>query len=137
MEIPAKGLLPAELMLGIADIDAQHEAIFYRIENLKASCLDTGELPDHVADDLLAYLAEHFASEETCAGEAGVDFATHHDKHEATLVALRHWVHRVQSGRTDIFSLLRYLEIWFERHILEEDQPFARKILAARPAQPD
>jgi hemerythrin len=132
MEIPAKGLLPAELMLGIASIDAQHEGIFYRIENLKAACVDTGDLPDHVAEDLLAYLEEHFASEEACAVEAGVSFSTHHTKHDATLVALRQWVARVQSGQSSIFSLLRYLEIWFERHILEEDQPFARQVLAAR-----
>lgn len=134
MKIPSKGLLPEALMLGIAHIDAQHEGIFYRVEALKAACVETGGLPDDMADELLEYLRVHFDSEEDCARAAGVEFADHGHKHTETLRTLGNWVARVRSGRADVFSLLRYLEVWFERHIVDEDQPLARMIQAAHPA---
>jgi hemerythrin len=134
LKIPSKGLLPEALMLGIPHIDAQHEGIFYRIEALKDACVENGKLPDDMADELLDFLRIHFASEEDCAREAGVDFVEHGHAHTATLETLAQWVHRVRSGRADVFSLLRYLEIWFERHIVNEDQPLARMIHAAHPA---
>ena len=131
MKIPSKGLLPESLMLGIPHIDAQHEGIFYRIEALKDACVENGTLPDDMADELLDFLRIHFASEEDCAREAGVDFVEHGHVHAATLDTLAQSVDRVRSGRADVFSLLRYLEIWFERHIVNEDLPFGRMIHAA------
>jgi hemerythrin-like metal-binding protein len=133
MDIPVKGLLPAELVIGFAPIDAQHEDIFYRIERLRDACCDTDVLPEDIVADLFACLREHFATEESCALERGIDFTEHHQKHEATLVALQRAADRVRLGKADIFSLLRYLEIWFERHILDEDRPFARQVIAAPP----
>jgi hemerythrin len=137
MEIPSKGLLPEALMLGIAHIDAQHEGIFYRLEALKDACVETGKLPDDMADELLDYLRIHFDSEEDCAREAGVDFAEHASIHTATLATIGRSVDHVRDGRANVFSLLRYLEAWFERHIVDEDQPLARMIHAAHPPRGD
>ena len=81
MKIPSKGLLPEALMLGIPHIDAQHEEIFYRIEALKDACVESGTLPDDMADELLDFLRIHFASEEDCAREAGVGDQVHHRLH--------------------------------------------------------
>ena len=39
-----------------------------------------------------------------------------------------------ESGQRDVFSFLRYLEIWFERHIREEDRPFANDLFNFDPA---
>jgi hemerythrin-like metal-binding protein len=137
MEIPSTGLLPEALLLGIPHIDAQHEEIFYRVEALKAACLETGTLPDDMAEELLVCLRIHFASEEECAREAGIEFAEHASIHRATLKTLGHSVERVRAGHANVFSLLRYLEAWFERHIVDEDLPLGRMVHAAHQATGD
>jgi hemerythrin-like metal-binding protein len=134
MEITNCGLLPELLVLGIPRVDVQHDGIFCRIENLKFLCIESNTLPRPVVEDLLAYLGEHFATEEKIAGTAHVDFAEHAEMHRQTLATLSHWAERVMAEEQDIFSFLRYLEIWFERHIREEDQPFAVSVLLADPA---
>ena len=128
MEIKACGLLPELLLLGIPEVDAQHEAVFYRIENLKFLCIEQNELPRAVVDELLDYLREHFATEERIADEQQIEFSEHAETHQETLATLGEWVTKVVSGKRDVFSFLRYLEIWFERHIREEDQPFAAEL---------
>lgn len=134
MEISSSGLLPEVLVLGIPDVDAQHEGIFYRIENLKFLCLGSNALPQASVEDLLAYLREHFLTEERIAEAARLDFAEHAEKHRKTLAALTGWAKVVLEGQRDVFSFLRYLEIWFERHIREEDQPFAIDLFNIDPA---
>ncbi|MBS1160174.1 MAG: hemerythrin-like metal-binding protein [Proteobacteria bacterium] len=131
MEITSRGLLPELLVLGIPEVDAQHEGIFYRIENLKFLCLESSAPPRAAFAELLAYLGEHFHTEEVIALAAGLDFTEHAEMHSQTLITLSGWVSVVISGQRDVFSFLRYLEIWFERHIREEDQPFARQLHAS------
>lgn len=130
MEVVMRGLLPEALMLGVPHIDAQHEGIFFRIESLKAACLNTHTLPADLAEELLVYLDWHFQTEEAAAREADLEFSEHGIKHQETLAALTQGVHLVLAGRRDVFSLLRYLEIWFERHIVEEDKPLGNSLLA-------
>ncbi|PKO87125.1 MAG: hemerythrin [Betaproteobacteria bacterium HGW-Betaproteobacteria-12] len=130
MDISSRGLLPELLVLDIPEVDAQHEAIFYRIENLKFHCIEQNDLPEAVVGDLLDYLSEHFATEERIAAARQLDFTDHARMHRETLTTLRGWVRVVLSGQRDVFSFLRYLEIWFERHIREEDQPFAAELHA-------
>ncbi|PKO35345.1 MAG: hemerythrin [Betaproteobacteria bacterium HGW-Betaproteobacteria-7] len=128
MDISSHGLLPELLVLDIPEVDAQHEAIFYRIENLKYHCIEHNELPEAVVGDLLAFLSEHFATEERMAAALQLEFTEHARMHRETLTTLGGWVRVVVSGQRDVFSFLRYLEIWFERHIREEDQPFADEL---------
>jgi hemerythrin-like metal-binding protein len=128
MEITSRGLLPELLVLGIPQVDAQHEAIFYRIENLKFLCLESAEPPRAAFEELLGYLREHFQTEESIARTAQLDFTEHGEMHSQTLITLTGWVEVVLSGHREVFSFLRYLEIWFERHIREEDQPFATQL---------
>lgn len=134
MEITLSGLLPELLVLGIPQVDVQHDGIFCRIEHLKFQCIESNALPRPVVEELLAYLDEHFRTEEAIAATAGVDFAEHAALHRQTLETLGGWAERVLNEEQDIFSFLRYLEVWFERHIREEDQPFAEAVLAAGPA---
>lgn len=129
MEITSRGLLPELLILGIPQVDAQHEGIFYRIENLKFLCLESSDLPQAAIEELLAYLREHFLTEEDIAQTAQLEFSQHAEIHRETLATLAKSAELVLSGRRDVFSLLRYLEFWFERHIREEDQPFATSVL--------
>lgn len=125
MEVVVHNFLPDALVLDVPEIDVQHEEIFSRIEWLKAVCLEANCLPPEPAADFLAFLTEHFATEERIALAAGIGFSEHARKHCDNLSAIAKAIHAVHVGHSDIFSLLRYLEYWFERHIVEEDRPFA------------
>ena len=129
MDINSRALLPELLILGIPEVDAQHEGIFYRIENLKFLCVESNELPRAAIEDLLIYLREHFRTEEVIAEAAKIDFVEHAELHRQALTTLGRCAALVLNGRRDVFSLLRYLEFWFERHIREEDQHFAAGLL--------
>lgn len=129
MDINSRALLPELLILGIPEVDAQHEGIFYRIENLKYLCVESTELPRVAIEELLSYLREHFLTEEIIAEAAQLEFSDHAEVHRQTLTTLGRYAALVLNGRRDVFSLLRYLEFWFERHIREEDQPFAARFL--------
>lgn len=125
MEMIKNGLLPEALMLGIPRVDAQHDDIFCRIENLKFHCVETNALSQPLVKELLCVLREHFDTEAQIADSAGVDFVDHDLIHRHTLASLDRWIDRVLNEERDIFSFLRFLEVWFERHIREEDLPFA------------
>lgn len=137
MDINARALLPELLILGIPEVDAQHEGIFFRIENLKYLCVESSELPRVAIEELLTYLREHFLTEEVIAESAQIEFSEHAELHRQTLTTLGRYAVLVLNGRRDVFSLLRYLEFWFERHIREEDQPFAASLLEANAAPGD
>ena len=125
-------MLPELLVLGVPHVDAQHESLFCCIENLKFQCIESNELQLTLFNALLDDLREHFHTEEVIARTAGIDFAEHAEMHRETLETLNAWSDRVRIGQRDIFSFLRYLEAWFERHIREEDQPFAKQLHEAK-----
>ncbi len=124
-------LLPETLIVDVPELDSQHEAIFAQIEAIKDACLGTEDLPAAALEILIDLLAGHFATEEQLAREAGIYFGDHERQHRESLVSLDRTVHRVRQGSLDVFCLLRYLECWFERHILEHDKPFAQRLSAA------
>ena len=61
------GFLPAALVTGETEMDAQHEDIFGRIESLKNLALETNSLPVEEMHTLIDFLARHFATEERLA----------------------------------------------------------------------
>jgi len=128
VEIKLAGLLPEALLIGLPEIDAQHEEIFRRIESLKVSCFGSGPVSFDQFESLLDYLEYHFASEERLALEVGADFDSHAAIHRDNLHALQKAFGEVRNGARDVHSFLRYAEYWFERHICEEDKPFADSV---------
>lgn len=128
MEFKLAGLLPEALLIDLPEIDAQHEDIFRRIEALKVACFGSGPVPLDDFDGLLNYLKYHFASEERIAQQVGVNFVSHASVHRENLRALRKALREVRDGFRDVHSYLRYIEYWFERHIAEEDKPFADRV---------
>ena len=131
MKVIRSGLLPELLTLGVPAVDVQHDAIFCRIEDLKFTCIELNALPVVLADELMACLREHFATEERLAAEVGVEFGEHALIHAQTLMTLEGLIGQVLAEQRDIFSFLRYLEVWFERHIRDEDLPFAAALHAS------
>lgn len=128
MQEKAVCFLPRALVLDLPEIDAQHEALFAQLAAIKEHCLETNRLLPEQVDDLLEQLSEHFATEERLAFEALHYFAEHSKKHEKMLNALTKAFDEVRSETRDVFSLLRYIDYWFERHIAEEDRHLAARV---------
>ena len=137
MEINFAGVLPEALLIDLPEIDIQHEEIFRRVESLKVACYGSGPAPFDGFQSLLDYVQHHFATEERVAREAGAEFVEHARVHRENLRVLRRALGEVKHGKRDVHSFLRYAEYWFERHINEEDKPFAASVRACRLAAAD
>lgn len=128
MEMMFTGLLPEALMINLPEVDAQHEEIFVRIESLKIAYFEGNNPGFEIFDDLLTFLGHHFATEERIAQQAGLEFCLHTKAHHDSLYMLSKALDEVRRGAGDVYSVLRYVECWFERHILEEDMPFGAQL---------
>ncbi len=117
------GFLPEALVLSVKEIDGQHEALFALLEEIKVTCIASNELPMARARELINFLHEHFRTEEDLAAHAGYDFSAHARKHLKMVAAIEKGLTEVIEGKQDVFSVLRYVDYWFERHIVEEDRP--------------
>ena len=58
------------------------------------------------------------------------EFSKHAKAHHDNLYILSKALNEVRRGASDVYSFLRYLEYWFERHILEEDKSFGTHLKA-------
>jgi len=125
-------LLPQALVIDQPEIDVQHEQIFTRIESLKIACVESTNQVLEIFDDLLLFLGEHFATEERIAQESGLEFSGHAKTHRDSLYMLSKALDEVRRGVRDVHSFLRFIEYWFERHILEEDKPFGVRLKSCR-----
>lgn len=119
------GLLPEALRVGFPEMDGQHEEIFSRLETLKAACFGNSGLPVDEFRSLLESIAQHFASEERLAEQAEIAFSEHATVHRQNLQSMQDVLEVVVCGVSEAYSFLRFTEFWFERHIIQYDQPFA------------
>lgn len=131
MNRDAATYLPSSLIIDIEEIDTQHANLFFRLAGLKMLCIETNEFPSDAASTLLEILGEHCATEERLASISGVDFSAHAVKHKKMLVAINKAVDEIHEHKIDVFSVLRYIEYWFERHIAEEDLHLGNKLRLA------
>lgn len=114
--------LPDLLVVDVEEIDEQHAELFAHLAQLKDLCIESNCLPAAEADALLQSLSIHCDTEEKLAVAAGLDFTNHSIKHQKMLKGISHTLDEVRAGRTDVFSLIRFIEYWFERHIIDEDK---------------
>jgi hemerythrin-like metal-binding protein len=117
--------LSEDLILDVDVIDCQHNELFGRLDALKALCVERNALPEVEAEALLNALVAHFSAEEKLARAAGLDFRAHGEKHQRMLEGIQKMLFEVVSGCMDVFTLLRYIDYWFERHIVYEDKLLA------------
>ena len=128
MNRETEAFLPSSLVVNIEEIDDQHADLFSRLSKLKDLCVETNTLPAGEAESILEILRVHCATEERLAKESGLRFTEHAKKHKTMLSSITKAIKEVQEGKIDVFSVLRYVEYWFERHIIEEDQNLARNL---------
>jgi hemerythrin-like metal-binding protein len=114
--------LPSNLIIDIREIDDQHAHLFEQLETFKASCIEHNAYQPNEAEALFSALLVHCRTEERLAGEAGLDFRRHGEKHRLMLRSIRKMLDDMENPDADVFSLIRYIEYWFERHIQEEDR---------------
>lgn len=120
--------LPSTLIVNIQEIDDQHAELFSSLAKLKMLCIERNELPQADSEALLQALRVHCATEEKLATGSGLNFSDHGKKHKKMLAAISKAIIDVHEGRMDVFSVLRYIEYWFERHIREEDLNLGRNL---------
>lgn len=120
--------LPEMLAVEWPAMDDDHERLFAQLETVKRLCMDTDALPLHEAEMLYTVLVEHCALEESLARTAGLEFGRHGIKHQNMLHTIRKMLDEVIAGHADVFSLLRYVDYWFERHIVDEDRALAEHL---------
>lgn len=120
--------LPVELMIEVPEVDDQHAELFARLAHLKDLCIEQNCLPVKEADELFEALCVHCDTEERLANEAGIDFSMHAFKHQKMLRGIYRTLQEVRDGRMDVFSLIRFIEYWFERHIIEDDKPLGMQL---------
>ena len=128
MEIRREDLLPETLAVEIPAMDVQHEQIFVHLEALKQACFGNSHLPAEEFKQLLNALEQHFIDEEHLALDAGIEFSRHAEVHKDNIVSLKDTLDIVLTGLSDPYSFLRYMEFWFERHIVQWDKPFANQL---------
>jgi hemerythrin len=114
--------LPRSLIIDVPEIDRQHDELFSELATLKSMSIEQNSLPLERAEALFDLLVEHCATEERLALDAGLDFRVHREKHARMLKGIRKMLNEVEHEMLDVFTLIRYIDYWFERHISEEDK---------------
>ena len=129
-----------ELLVGVTEIDRQHEEIFYRIDRLLSGCART-EKPGEIVlllDFLRSYAMAHFAAEERLMSfHHYPGKAQHQGEH-------RHFAERLDTieaalaaqtpGCEVLAELRRTLVDWLTHHISEADVAVAHFIRFGRTA---
>ncbi len=126
------GFLPTTLMTGEPEVDAQHEAIFRRVEHLQKLAVESNAVPVAELHELLDYLAEHFATEERLAKEANIEFLVHGQEHASNYRLINKAIGELEKDKLDRHTFLRYIEYWFEQHITNFDKRFVERLKDAR-----
>ncbi|MEF8717979.1 MAG: hemerythrin [Candidatus Accumulibacter necessarius] len=132
MEINLAGLLPEALLIDLPEIDVQHEEIFRRIEALKKPCFGSGPSPSKNSTACLTIWNITSPAKSELRENSASDFVDHAECTDENLQALRKAFAEVHDGARDVHSFLRYAEYWFERHITDEDKPFAASVRKCR-----
>lgn len=114
--------LPSTLVIDVPEIDEQHAGLFEQLETFKVSCIDHNAYQADEAEALFATLEAHCRTEERLARQSGLDFSGHGEKHRLMLRGIRKMLNDMEKPGGDVFSLIRYVDYWFERHIQEEDR---------------
>lgn len=128
MDRTKAAFLPLGLAVDVTVIDEQHAELFALLADLKRVCLERNEVPAAELDALINFLHDHFETEERLAREAAMNFSSHARKHQTVLKGIQRIADHVRNGEADVYSLIKYIEYWFEKHIVDEDKALAYNI---------
>jgi hemerythrin len=124
----------AKYMLGIAEVDRQHQKLFALVNELNAAIQD-GQ-GDHVAAKVLVqvldYTVHHFAYEDKLFRQYGYsDQAVHRAEHGRLADQTKALMRAVEARQTDVsVATLKFLSGWLSEHILDSDRDYAKFLIA-------
>lgn len=122
-------MLPLSLHTHVHEIDTEHNELFEFLESFKEYCFDSTPMPQLKRDALHQMLESHFETEAHLAEKAGLNFSYHEAAHDNMLDMVMRSLNQMSSKNSDLYSLIRYIGYWFEKHILDYDIQLARNIL--------
>lgn len=115
-------------VLDVPNMDDEHNELFERLDNLKMHSFGCNDVLQQEADALRNCLIKHFQTEQKLADAAGIDFTEHAQLHEKMLGVVTLSLKQIYQGQGDVFALIKYIHVWFERHIQETDARFAARL---------
>jgi hemerythrin-like metal-binding protein len=121
-------MLPQNLRTNIHEIDYEHNELFVFLEGFKRYCFVAESIPQSKRDTLLQMLATHFETEESFAKTAGIEFSHHERAHINMLDVVLKSLNQMSVNNSDLYSLIRYINYWFEKHILTFDLSLAKNV---------
>lgn len=114
--------------VGIEAIDAQHNVLFEALNDLHHAMLQgrAREVIGGLLHDLLAYLRNHFAAEETLLAKNGYpDLAEHRRLHVEFADQVNDSARRFERGEIALsVQLLGFLRDWLSNHIRRYDRAY-------------
>ncbi|AEJ19143.1 bacteriohemerythrin [Gracilinema caldarium] len=116
--------------VGIPLIDDQHQRLVQMANELYEGCTQGEEAArayfGSVIKKAVAYVKDHFATEERMLQEAGYpDYQNHKKQHEAFIRTILEEVKAFQEGRKFVPNhFARYLRDWTLEHIAVSDQSY-------------
>jgi hemerythrin len=131
--------LSTALLVGVAEIDRQHEELFRRQNGLRASLSETGQSEvTRAMTYLQSYAAHHFGTEEAWMLRTRYPgYDVHRSEHQTFLEAIggcRDRLIAIRQSPDDLLAMERQIAGWLVRHITTSDQPlglFLRKLATA------
>ena len=121
-------MLPLSLRTNVHEIDLEHNELFEFLESFKEYCFDSNPIPQLKRDALHQMLESHFETEAHMAKLANIDFSFHETAHVNMLDMVMRSLNQMSSKNSDLYSLIRYIGYWFEKHILNYDIQLAHNI---------
>ncbi len=121
----------SELEIGVACIDKQHQRIIADINDFHevSHKTDQSEMLIPVFDEMVAYMAQHFAFEEELLEEAGYAFNKAHERmHSLLLKHLDEYRERFKAGENVLPEILAMLASWWQHHISHDDANYVAAV---------
>jgi hemerythrin len=124
-------MLPSHLRVNIPEVDTEHNEPFLFLEEFKRYCFEKVLVPLEKRNALRNVLIDHFATEFALAKRSKLDFDLHGKAHANMFKVVSQALDQMSTNNSDLYSLIRYIDYWFEKHILDYDIPMARNITDA------
>lgn len=120
----------------IAEIDEQHKQLFEMIGNLSTAMKkgQSKEVLSEILDGLVKYAGQHFATEEKLFAEHNFpQQAEHKAKHDEFVGKIQEYNNLYSNGSNIVsVQLIGFLSDWLMKHIMKEDQEYAKFIVEAK-----
>jgi len=119
-----------QYMIGIKEIDAQHEQLFELVNRMHAAVVN-GDYPsvgEKILEDLIDYVLEHFTTEERLFEAEGYpQYEEHKQQHDLLARQVLEIQEDFKAKKIMLtFELLDFLSDWLKNHTTDSDLQYGR-----------